>query len=191
MIKIRKSVFETNSSSSHSLILSNDFEIKEEDILKLKNLNCEIEVLPYTPTPEYEYDIYETIESKLQYLYTAAVQAGLVWNEDINFWDEWESNVWACTIMEVLTEICPSVKFKRIEEEYHYALEDVECLFERGYDDKIKAEPLFDKNKLIKFLLKGTVYNISRDGYSFEEESKVDKLRSLAGESYIGIYFAG
>ena len=186
LISIRNKLFETNSSSTHSLVLENNINISEEDINMLKNLKLNIKILDYTPTPDSDFDIYSSIEEKLTYLYAVMLQSGINLekdNQDFSFRDDSVNN-----LFKLIHEICPNITFEKPNEQSYYILEDCEWVF-----DEQDFKKLLIKENLTKFLLHGVIYNLSRD-YNIQDyilDSKVQKLKEKVKKAYIGISFSG
>lgn len=175
MIKVRKNIFETNSSSTHALVLNNqqyNEDVSEGDLLTLVNLpelECNISIL----TGEKDdvlyngkhYSTYEgnftNIVDKLRYLYTCMCQYGLYYRIDgsskIYLNDDPNNN--AYKIYKLLSEFLPKVKFIPPEDAYCYVFEDCEYIIDELVDTK-----LFDTIRTLGlFLLKGQVVYCDRD----------------------------
>lgn len=143
MLKIRKNVFETNSSSVHTLTVKKDLNA-DEDILKstkeiiypftegeLKELQCGDDLYIFT-----------SIRNKLRYIWTCAIQA-----------NELDKGY------KLLKEIFPHVDF--IYKPYGYIFEDCEWLF-NSYSEECTKWSL-DQWK--KWFAAGEVVIYSRDMY--------------------------
>ena len=186
LVNIRNKVFETNSSSTHSLILENNKDISQEDIDNLRNLKLYIKILDYVPTPEDDFDIYSSIEDKLTYLYAVMLQSGInldITNKNFSFEDDSVNK-----LFKLMHEICPNITFEKPDKQSYYILEDCEWLFSEQDFKKLLV-----KENLIKFLLYGVIYNLSRDYdiYDYTLDSKVQKLKEKVKKAYIHISFSG
>lgn len=143
MLKIRKNVFETNSSSVHTLTVKKDLNA-DEDILKLTK---EI-IYPFAEEElkelQYGDDLYifTSIRDKLRYIWTCAIQA-----------NELDKGY------KLLKEIFPNVDF--IYKPYEYIFEDCEWLF-NSYSEEFTQWSL-DQWK--KWFVAGDVIIYNRDMY--------------------------
>lgn len=197
MINIRKNVFETNSSSTHSLILTNEQymeNISEGDLLTLVNLpelEATITIFDGTKTDRtYNNKKYSTEEGnftnivdKLRYLYTCMCQSGLYYrSEETNDYYLDDSSD-AYLVYLKITEFLPKVKFIPPKEGYCYIFEDCEYIIE----DILKYK-LFDSIKTLGlFLLKGQVVYCNRD----EDSELSDELHEICRKNKYSICVSG
>ena len=153
MFKIRKSVFETNSSSVHTLTVKKTLNV-DEDILKstkeiiypfygedLKALKYRDDLYIFTP-----------IRDKLRYVWTCAIQA-----------NELDKGY------KLLKEIFPNVDF--IYKPYEYIFEDCEWLFD-SYSEECTQWSL-DQWK--KWFIAGEAIIYDRDVYDRYGDGTLDK----------------
>ena len=190
MIKIRNSCFETNSSSTHALILNNqqyNEDVSEGDLLTLVNLpelECNISILTGEENDVLyngkHYSIYEgnftNIVDKLRYLYTCMCQYGLyrkVEGLDKPYLDDSPDNN-AYKIYKLLSKFLPKVKFIPPENLHCYVFEDCEYIIDELVDTK-----LFDTIRTLGlFLLKGQVVYCDRDTDSDLSEELFELART-------------
>ena len=143
MLKIRKGVFETNSSSVHTLTVRKELN-PDEDILKLTK---EI-IYPFAEKElkelQYSDDLYvfTSIRDKLRYIWTCAIQA-----------NELDKGY------KLLKEIFPHVDF--IYKPCEYIFEDCECLFDSYSEDYTK----WSLDQWKKWFVAGDVIVYNRDMY--------------------------
>lgn len=185
MIKIRKSCFETNSSSTHALIVSNEdfynWQVQEnKEALACFNLKEDISI--FTGEPEdkanndIEYNVYDgtftDVKDKLRYLYTVLVQSNLYIKDDYeNIIINEESD--AYSIFKDLKELFPNVNFIVPENGYDYVFEDCEYLPE----EIVKSECLTTLRGLVLFFLKGRVQYCDRDDDTNISDSLYDEVK--------------
>ena len=156
MKQIRRGVFETNSSSTHSLTIWESTELTPEQEKRLRECDYIIEPINsdwYTNESDVERD---DLEGKLTYLWTLLLQADLNWNKT-NYY------------LKILQEIVPNVKFTIIPRENIYIYEDGDC----GFDGDLN--PWFENSKLLKaFLINGEVHQWDRDEEEAEDKAYED-----------------
>ena len=120
MFKIRKSVFETNSSSVHTLTVKKNLNVDEDILKSIREI-----IYPFTEEElkvfKYRDNLYvfTSIKDKLRYIWSCAIQA-----------NELEAGY------KLLKEICPNVDF--IYTPYEYIFEDCEWLFDQYSDEYSK-----------------------------------------------------
>lgn len=149
MISYRVNVFETNSSSTHSLcIIANSSKNNEEDLLK----EYKISVWETEDLTEAEY--FTSIEDKLKYLYTAYTQK--YFDDDL---ENWEKHPLAIA----LHKLIPNLTFIPSKHDYNYVFEDVEILFDDYWHEPAIYETLLKEDNLKRFLLEGTICFFNRD----------------------------
>lgn len=156
MFKIRKNVFETNSSSTHSLSITDTSPVTEDESKYLEHLNLIIE--PFSSDEVQHGLIITDIKNKLRYLLTAYYQAG--------GHDQGE----ASRFMQNLQKIVPCVLFCDNFEPFTYVMEDVEYLFDDYPDIEIKPW-IDDPEKIKQFLLRGEIRYWNRDDEVQNEEN--------------------
>lgn len=151
MINIRSNCFETNSSSTHCLVIKT--EESEQDCSVNDIFNKQYIVYPFT---EYVYEAeYTTIEDKLRYFLTIYYQG-----------DEYHTS-----LMQKLSKLFPNALFIRdfrSDEAYSphpYIFEDAE-----HYSEVFNPT----EEELSDFMLNGTIYFGNRDDNEFYEFTKYD-----------------
>ncbi len=186
MIKIRNSCFETNSSSTHALIVKNEDFLNRDidnDVNKLSAFEIEgdIEMLSGEISDRLEnnisYGIYEgkltNIVDKLRYIYTVLIQDNLYYEIDGKVYIDDASD--AYKVFEMLKTLFPKVKFIPPKRAFNYIFEDCEYLVE----DILKSEYLTTVRGLVAFFLKGRVEYCDRD----YESDRSDKLHKEAKDN--------
>lgn len=161
MIQIRRGVFETNSSSTHSLTIWESTELTPEQEKRLQE--CEYIIKPIvskwsTNESDAERD---DLEGKLTYLWTLLLQANLDWERTNHY-------------LKVLQEAVPNVKFTIIPRDNIYIYEDGDYGFDNwGKDGDL--DPWFKNPNLLKaFLINGEVHQWNRDREDAEDKSWED-----------------
>lgn len=155
MIKLRRGVFETNSSSVHSLTVQRELNIGEDTLKNVKEIiypfsDEELDVLKYDD----ELYIFTSIRDKLRYIWTLAIQAH---NER--------------RVYEILKEIFPNVDY--IYKPYNYIFEDGGWLF---YDGDENAEyTKWSLEQWKKWFVAGEVVVFSREIYDRYDDDALDK----------------
>lgn len=156
MIKVRQGVFETNSSSVHTLTVQKELNIDEDILKSTKEIiypftEEELESLKYGD----ELYIFSSIRDKLRYIWTLAIQ------------DREEKKGY-----KLLKEIFPNVEF--IYKPYEYIFEDGEWLFWSFEEDKAEYKKwTIDEWK--KWFVAGDVVVFSRDLYDRYDDDTLDK----------------
>lgn len=146
MIKIRSNCFETNSSSTHCLVIK--AEHSEQDNITEDVFNKQYIVYPFTESV-YKAE-YTTIEDKLRYFLTIYYQG-----------DEYYT-----ALMEQVSNLFPNALFIRdFNHNHSYVFEDAEY-----YADDLS----FTDDELRDFMLNGTVYFGSRDNEDFYDFTHYD-----------------
>ena len=155
MFKIRRNVFETNSSSTHCLALNREqaYEIHEDLFLKdyLIKAWSENNEPPYS-SGKFELEL-NSIEDKLTYFLTMYYQS---WYDDNGK-----------EFLQKLQKLFPNTIFVlKCDDSSNYILEDGEYLFDE--DEIVKLEALSD-TQLKAFMEYGTIYFGSRDDERFSD----------------------
>ncbi len=192
MIVMRKGVFETNSSSTHSLVLKN--ELLEENIdSNLNQYNFKIKIFDGSPGDRKQdntkYSVYEgkfiDVVDKLRYLYTCMCQYGLYYHVDvlnkIYLNDSVDNKAYSLYLL--LTEALPNVTFVPPDEARCYVFEDCEYIVDEIIDTGI----FNDVNILKLFLSKGQVIYCDRD----EDYILSDNLYEIAKNNKYSICISG
>ena len=163
MIQIRRGVFETNSSSTHSLTIWDSLELTPEQEKRLRECDYIIEPIDSNWCTN-ESDVERTdLKGKLTYLWTLLLQADLQW---------YEMN----SILEVLHNIVPKVKFTVVPRESIYVYEDGDYGFD-NWGKPGEIQPWLDNPQLLKaFLINGEVHQWNRDEEEAEDKSDRDNL---------------
>lgn len=163
MIQIRRGVFETNSSSTHSLTIWESTELTPEQEKRLRECDYIIEPL-ISDWDMNESDVERIdLKGKLTYLWTLLLQANLNWYE-VN------------DIFKVLQSVVPKVKFTVIPRENIYVYEDGGYGFD-NWGQPGELQPWLDNPQLLKaFLINGEVHQWNRDREDAEYKSDRDNL---------------
>lgn len=170
MITIRRGVFETNSSSTHSLSFPKDCTISYNGSTKLIEF-CGI----ITPLSHYDYDgncliiPKDDLKGKLRYLYTAYIQRGRQ----------------RTTLFKLIQDTVPNAIFQDTFQEYPYIIEDIEYLFDGKNSLKEWCEDL-DGEKLKKFLLYGEVHVWNRDDEEAQSQNDFYQVNDATTISWTG-----
>lgn len=157
MIQIRRGVFETNSSSTHSLTIWDSLELTPEQEKRLQDCDYIIEPLDgiYTNTYTAEKD---DIKGKLTYLWTLYLEN----NGDGT--DE---------AFRVIQSVVPNTIFRIIPRSSKYILEDGGYLFDKEWNGESEIQPWIKNPELLKaFLINGEVHQWDRD---YEEMNNINK----------------
>lgn len=160
MIQIRRNVFETNSSSTHSLSMTKQH-------LNDTEINDEMFQLHYIIRPFKEDEIdsemeFHSIEDKLRYFLTLYYQT---WEHDPDSDSE--------KFMQLLKKLFPNAVFS-LEFGYRYVFEDGEYFF-YNYFDEAECIKLMDENTLRRFMLYGTINFGDRDREEYSD--KINHIR--------------
>ena len=165
MLQIRHNVFETNSSSTHSLSIPKESVLSCNDDIKLIQLEGIITPFRYN---EYDGELMhipkEDIIGKLRYLYSAYLQ----------------SNRRSTEVFKEIQKCVPNVIFQDTFEEVYYIIEDAEYLFDE--DSNIYNWVIPSKYNMKRFLLYGEVFVWNRDNIGLDEENE---CRKVTGENNI------
>lgn len=159
MIQVRRNVFETNSSSTHSLSMTNEY-INDTEFDDFAFENTYI----IKSFKEHEIDDimeFHSIKDKLRYFLTLYYQT---LDTDLN----------SCKVkfMKLLKKIFPNAIFS-LELEYSYVFEDGEYFFDNYYNTP-ECDKLMDEYTLKKFMLYGTINFGDRDS-----ETYCDKINHI------------
>lgn len=163
MIQVRRGVFETNSSSTHSLTIWESTELTPEQEKRLRECDYIIEPINSDWCTN-ENDVERAdLKGKLIYLWTLLLQADLQW---------YEMN----SILEVLHNVVPKVKFTIVPRESIYVYEDGDYGFD-NWGKPGEIQPWLDNPQLLKaFLINGEVHQWNRDREDAEDKSDRDNL---------------
>lgn len=180
MIQIRKNVFETNSSSTHCLVINNDANFSEDAF------NAKYDVFAGKSEPIYvngeeipDGECFVSVQDKLSYL------VRLICMQLRSEEDDWDYELPANKLLALLKELFPNTDFSSVNHErYEYYYEDGDWVLEESaFDDKLEFEPFLDINVLKDLFLRGIIYFGSRDtkGYAdfvdaVYEKSKTPKV---------------
>ena len=161
MIQIRRGVFETNSSSTHSLTIWDSLELTPEQEKRLQCCDYCIEPVNSNHMIN-EQDIEkDDLEGKLVYLWTILLQAD---PPDHRFNE----------ILGVMQDIVPNVKFVITPRTTIYIYEDGEYGFSNWEDEPGEIQLWLNNPKLLKaFLINGEVHQWNRDW----EDNEVKEIR--------------
>lgn len=153
MFKIRRNVFETNSSSVHTLTVQKALNIDGDILKNVKEIiypfaEEELSVLEYSD----ELYIFTSIRDKLRYIWTLAIQS------------HGERKAY-----KMLKEIFPNVEY--IYRSYNYIFEDGEWLF----DDSESFSDEWTIEQWKKWFVAGDVVVFSRQLYDRYDDDTLDK----------------
>jgi hypothetical protein len=185
MIKIRRNVFETNSSSTHCLAINRDvqYEIHEDLFLKEYVIKpwSENYQPPYLNSSRCKYDLeLKTIEEKLTYFLTMYYQS----NYSDYFASDWDNG---SSFIKRLQKIFPNTVFAlKCDESSHYVLEDGEYLFDEGRYGELHLLTALTDIQLKEFMEYGVIYFGDRD-----QESYSDFLDYELNNKHIIVKFSG
>lgn len=164
MIQVRRGVFETNSSSTHSLTIWDSLELTPEQEKRLQDCDYIIEPINsnhITNESDVEKD---DLEGKLTYLWTLLLQADL---------PQYKFN----NILGIIQDVVPNVKFVMIPRVSIYIYEDGEYGFSNWDDAPGDIQPWLDNPNLLKaFLINGEVHQWNRDEEEAEDNADRDNL---------------
>ena len=165
MINIRRSVFETNSSSTHCLTLNNEqeYEIHEELFLKEYIIKpwSDINEPPYVKTQANSenavYDLKLTsIEDKLTYFLTMYYQT--------NYYDYMSAGDAGSEFIKRLQKLFPNTVFAlKCDDSSHYVLEDGEYLLDPSEFGSANLLAALTDDQLKAFMEYGVIYFGDRD----------------------------
>lgn len=162
---IRKSVFETNSSSSHSLIIKNTQGNKQKDILKGLNYNQETGIL-YIDEDFYfgRYPCHILTNFKEKLLYAVANLCTAKYDEDREvFIAVWNDNY--TYLYDTLKEILPNFKEICIKDDLDF-----------GTDDNILMPCLKEQHISMQDYLLNDRYIVICDGDEYNDFAALKKL---------------
>jgi hypothetical protein len=185
MFKIRRNVFETNSSSTHCLAINRDIqhEIHEDLFLKEYVIKpwSELNQPPYLSSIRCKYELeLKTIEEKLTYFLTMYYQ--------LNYSD-YMSNEWDCgsSFIKRLQKLFPNAVFAlKCDDSSHYVLEDGEYLLDEGKYGELHILNAMTDTQLKEFMEYGVIYFGDRD-----QESYTDFLDYELDKKHILVKFSG
>lgn len=155
MIQVRRGVFETNSSSTHALSMTN----KHIDEAELDSAVFEKEYIIKRFNENEVDDVMEitTIEDKLRYFLTLFCQTSYF---------DYDPDSKRIKCMKALKNIFPNAIFE-LNVDYCYVFEDGEWFFD-GFEPC--CDELMDENTLKKFMLYGTVNFGDRDNQNYSDK---------------------
>lgn len=154
MIQIRRGVFETNSSSTHSLTIWDSLKLTPEQEKRLQDCSYCIEPVNSNHMTS-EQDIEkDDLEGKLTYLWTLLLQADL---------PQYKFN----NILGIIQDVVPNVKFIMIPRVSIYIYEDGEYGFDSDNPGGLQSW-LANPNLLKAFLINGEIHQWNRDWESNE-----------------------
>jgi len=166
MIQIRKNVFETNSSSTHCLVIRHqnliseideDIFLKKYDVFAGKSNQIRKNV---------DGEKFMTVQDKLTYLVKIALMC--MHSYDDEEWYEEEMKP-AYRLVNLLKEIFPNTDFSEVtSDKYDYYYEDGEYLCE-SWREEAPIEKLLNKDTLKRFFQYGTAYFGNRDDEEYDD----------------------
>lgn len=184
MIKIRRNVFETNSSSTHCLAINRDIQYEIHEDLFLKDYVIkpwsELNQPPYLDSNNNCVDLeLKTIEEKLTYFLTMYYQTNY---SDYMSYDYDNGS----SFIKRLQKLFPNTIFAlKCDESGHYILEDGEYLLEDSEYGGLHLLNAMTDNQLKEFMEYGIIYFGNRD-----EEVFYDFIHKI-DEKHILVKFSG
>ena len=160
MVQIRRNVFETNSSSTHSLSMTNKY-INDTEFDDLVFENTYI-IKPFKSDEVDDTMEITSVKDKLRYFLTLYYQS----------WDDTPDSR-KDEFMKLLKKIFPNTIFS-LEIGHQYIFEDGEYFFD-SYFDTAECVKLIDEYTLKKFMLYGTINFGDRDREDYYD--KVNRIR--------------
>lgn len=127
MISIRKSCFETNSSSTHAVCYSKDtidYNVERYTPEQLKKINKTFKYWTQESSTQHrDRNIYLTLEDRLTWLLTSMKQSGL-------------DNPYVIKVKYMLEQIMPNAIFDLGDiDDYYYEFEDIEWMWDDYQED--------------------------------------------------------
>ena len=185
MFKIRRNVFETNSSSTHCLAINRDEKYEVHDDLFLKEYVIkpwsDLNQPPYLSSIRCKYELeLKTIEEKLTYFLTMYYQSN---------YSDYMSNDYdnGSSFIKRLQKIFPNTVFAlKCDESSHYVLEDGEYLLEDDEYGELHLLNAMTDTQLKEFMEYGVIYFGDRD-----MEAYSDFLEYELDEKHILVKFSG
>ena len=162
MLQIRKNVFETNSSSTHCLVIRKDkldSDINEDIFLKKYDVFAgKSEAIKKNIDGEK----FIEVQDKLTYLVKIALMC-------MHSTDEEDEGNPAYELINILKEIFPNTDFSEVTyEKYDYYYEDGEYLCD-NWGEEAPIEKFLDVDILKRFFLYGTAYFGNRDDEEYDD----------------------
>lgn len=172
MLNIRNKVFETNSSSTHSLTVDKSKDITIDDY---PQFDKEYIIKPFKLSEIDDFMIFETIEDKLRYFLTVYHQC----------WERSDKTV--LEFMSLLQKIFPNTIFC-LDFDSQYVLEDGEWFFQEGWKEPMECIKLMEEYPLQRFMIYGTIYYFNRDD---EDYASIVHHRITSSDATILCSFSG
>lgn len=160
MFQVRRNVFETNSSSTHSLSMTKEYINETEfddDVFNRKYV-----IKPFKSDDVDDVMEFHSVEDKLRYFLTLYYQS---WDDTPDSRKE--------DFMRLLKKVFPNTIFS-LEFGHPYVFEDGEYFFD-GYFDAPECVELIDEYTLKKFMLYGTINFGDRDREEYSD--KINRIR--------------
>lgn len=160
MIQIRRNVFETNSSSTHSLSMTNEYINDTEFDESVFDKGYIIK--PFNKNEVDDHMELYSIENKLRYFLTLYYQS----------WDDTPDS-YKNKFMQLLKKVFPNAIFS-LEFGHKYIFEDGEYFFD-SYFDIAECAKLMDEYTIKKFMLYGAINFGNRDWEEYSD--KINRIR--------------
>ena len=190
MMSVRKNIFETNSSSTHCLVIEKD-KLNTTYNEELFNKSYDIkDLLLNSPAPRpldhMDGEQFQTIEEKLAYC------CKLICMQNIDLRVEEDTVV--ADFLELLREIFPNTDFSYLETApFKYFYEDGDYVLDEpfyfhNWEEDAEIFPFLDKGLLKHLFQDGMIYFGNRDDENFYNfiENKLEKDDSVIGTSISG-----
>lgn len=181
MVQIRKNVFETNSSSTHCLVINNEADFNEDAF------NKKYDVFAGKSEPIYingrelaDGECFISIQDKLSYL------VRLICMRLYDEMDELDYDSPANQLLRLLKELFPNTDFSIVNhEKYDYYYEDGDWVLCTNFEDELDIEPFMNLNNLKNLFLHGVIYFGSRDDEVFDDFSREVYRKSKSPKVFI------
>lgn len=168
MFQIRKNCFETNSSSTHCLVINNsDLDKAIDENLFLKKYDVFGGKTHYL-SQRYDGEYFEEIQDKLTYLVKIILMTN-GYEKDMNAWSEA-----SLKLLNLLKEIFPNTDFSEVNpSNYEYYYEDGDWVLDDDldwYEEKdLPITMLLDKDILKHLFQYGVIYFGNRDDENYSD----------------------
>lgn len=168
MIQIRKNVFETNSSSTHCLVINNEADFNEDVF------NKKYDVFAGKSDPIYINgreipggECFISVQDKLSYLMR------LICMNLYNETDDMNSELPANKLLSLLKELFPNTDYSSVNHKKHdYYYEDGDWVLCDNFEEGLELEPFLNMSNLKNLFLHGVIYFGNRDDECFDKFSQ-------------------
>lgn len=180
MLSIRKNMFETNSSSTHCLVLNSgdiNSDIDEEIFLKKYKIN--FDKSPTIIDNDMDGGYFKSIEDKLAYFSQIICM--------YSFEERYDEETVVGKFFSLLRKIFKNTDFGELYvRDQNYFYEDGDWLLTEGFRGEINIEPFLDESNLKRLFQYGIIYFGNRDDEAFYEfihviKNKDDLIVEVSG----------